>query len=52
MPKPKTYACPKCSRSITLYIKPSAAPLCSNPDRHTNIHIPMEEKPNDEHPTQ
>jgi len=41
------WQCPKCGRSIVLYVKPSAAPMCSNPDRHSSIHIPMQEKPND-----
>lgn len=28
------WKCPECGHSVTLFVKPSTAPTCSNPESH------------------
>lgn len=45
-PKGKTksvWKCPKCDNKVTLFVRPSEAPICTNPKAHSTAVIAMEQ---------
>jgi rubrerythrin len=38
------WKCPECGQTLTLYIKPSADPTCSNPEKHPKKTVVMVSK--------
>lgn len=45
-PKGKTksvWKCPKCNNSVTLFVRPSEPPICTNPKVHTSTVVVMEQ---------
>lgn len=40
----RTYQCPTCGRTISLYVTPSEPPICTNPTIHKTRPTVMEEQ--------
>lgn len=43
-PKPSKWVCPECKQKLTMYVKPSTPPTCSNPESHPKKIVKMVSK--------
>jgi len=44
MSEKRHYECPQCGKVLTVYVKPSVPPTCTNPEKHTSLTVEMVEK--------
>lgn len=43
-PKLSKWTCPECKNKLTLFVEPSAAPTCNNPEAHPKKSVTMTKK--------